>query len=424
MCVPQVKPKIAVAQLGARRHYAIPAMLQGAGLLAAFYTDVCAEAGWAKLAAGLLPAGLRPAGLRRLLARRPEGVPRQKIHCASAFGIVRVLRRGGGRTHGQVVRAQTNANEQFCRRLVKHGFGDADVIYAFNGAALELFQYAKSKGMRTILEQTAAPWAYDEQILADERRRWPGWEAGDVSPDDWGPMSRREVAEWGLADLILCGSQYVVDAVGVELGPVDRCVVVPYGLDASRIRTTASSPAVGRARILYAGTVQLRKGVQYLIEAAKLIQDLDVEIRVVGPIAVSERAVAELERHVTLVGSLPRSDMQREYEAADVFVLPTLSEGSANVCYEALAAGLPVVTTPNAGSVVRDGQEGFLVPIRDAQAIAERIRRLVEDRPMRQEMSHRALNRARQFTWEHYGRRLVAAILQESTADSQSPDAH
>jgi glycosyltransferase involved in cell wall biosynthesis len=99
-----------------------------------------------------------------------------------------------------------------------------------------------------------------------------------------------------------------------------------------------------------------------------------------------------------------------EYAQADVLLLPSISEGSATVCYEALASGLPVVTTANAGSVVRDGVDGFVVPIRDPAALADRISLLSRDRQRLEEMSRQATQTAEQYTWNCYGKRLVEAI--------------
>jgi glycosyltransferase involved in cell wall biosynthesis len=107
---------------------------------------------------------------------------------------------------------------------------------------------------------------------------------------------------------------------------------------------------------------------------------------------------------------VPRERIHEEFAAADVFVLPSLAEGSAEVTYEALAAGVPVVTTVAAGSVVRDGVEGRIVPERDPEALADAIARIVEDRDRRARMSVAARERARDYTWERYGERLVGAL--------------
>jgi glycosyltransferase involved in cell wall biosynthesis len=102
--------------------------------------------------------------------------------------------------------------------------------------------------------------------------------------------------------------------------------------------------------------------------------------------------------------------VRSEFLAADVFVFPTLADSFAMTHLEALACGLPVITTRNCGSVVRDGVDGFVVPIRDPAALAERIQQLLEDRALRHRMSVNARERAREFTWARYGERLIDAI--------------
>ena len=95
----------------------------------------------------------------------------------------------------------------------------------------------------------------------------------------------------------------------------------------------------------------------------------------------------------------------------DVFLLPSVSEGSAGVCYEALAAGLPVITTPNAGSVVRDGIDGFIVPIRSPEAIIEKLDRLASDPDLLAFMSKNARERSADYTLERYGERLLSNVI-------------
>jgi glycosyltransferase involved in cell wall biosynthesis len=135
---------------------------------------------------------------------------------------------------------------------------------------------------------------------------------------------------------------------------------------------------------------------------------VECEVRVVGP--YDPEVIARPEFHgPTYVGQVPRELVRSEFAQADIFVLPTLAEGCAIVHLEALACGLPVVTTPNCGSQVRDGQEGFIVPIRNASALAERLEQLISDRTLRARMSLNASQRARELSWNHFGKRLMAA---------------
>ena len=186
--------------------------------------------------------------------------------------------------------------------------------------------------------------------------------------------------------------------------------MVPYGITESFAGDRDASTRNGPLRVLFVGAVGLRKGVQYLMQAAKLLRGQNVRFRIVGPLRMADRAAGELRRWAEVVGPVPRSAIARQYEWADVFVFPSLCEGSANVCYEALASGLPVITTPNAGSVVRDGVEGYIVPIRCPELLAERIMMLVSNRDLLGELSQNAVHRAHEYSWEHYSQRLLSVV--------------
>ena len=106
------------------------------------------------------------------------------------------------------------------------------------------------------------------------------------------------------------------------------------------------------------------------------------------------------------IPQLPHHKIQMVFQDADIFVFPSLHEGSALSIYEALACGLPVITTPNAGSVVRNGEEGYIVPIRDVDGLIDKISILYHDRALRESMGKKARIRAEQFTWENYRKEL------------------
>jgi glycosyltransferase involved in cell wall biosynthesis len=161
--------------------------------------------------------------------------------------------------------------------------------------------------------------------------------------------------------------------------------------------------------VLTVGAIGLRKGSPYVLAAAKQLKDKAV-FRMVGSIGVTSQAEAQLREHLELTGPVPRSDIAKHFAWADIFLLPSICEGSATVTYEALGYGLPVICTPSAGSVVRDGLEGFIVPLRDATAIAGRIDRLAQNVELRSQMAAKAKARATEFTVEAYGQRLLAAF--------------
>jgi glycosyltransferase involved in cell wall biosynthesis len=161
--------------------------------------------------------------------------------------------------------------------------------------------------------------------------------------------------------------------------------------------------------VLVLGAVGLRKGSPYVRAAAAQLKGKAI-FRMVGAVNVLPKERAALSEAVELTGALPRSEVAEHLEWADIFLLPSLCEGSAGATYEALAAGLPVICTPNTGSVVRDGVEGFIVPIRNPEAIVEAIDQLARHPELRRTMADNARKRAAEFDLSSYGRRLVEAL--------------
>ncbi len=403
--------RVLVAQIGGRRHYAVPRALHEAGRLERLVTDVALTSPAVRHAAGLLSGVGR---VRSLLARDPQ-LPRDKVVSLSGPASVALRKRRQG---GDPFAAWAEQNEAFGKAVVSAGFGGANAVYVFNGAGLEIAQAARRKGLRCIVDQTSASLRHDIALLTEEFERWPGWEAeNSYSTPGAEEMARREEEEWNLADTIICGSEYVVGTLPPEHR--DKCRVVPCGRGAADDAVRGERHDGAGLNVLVAGTLQLRKGVQYLPEISRLASSPGIRFRLVGSSWLAEAGVAELKRIADVRGVVPRSEMAEQYRWADVLLLPTLSEGSANVCHEALSAGVPVVTTPNAGSVVRDGEGGFLVSVRDASATAERLDLLAEDRELLARLSDGARRQCAEHSPERYANELVAALgAAEGRADT------
>lgn len=379
--------KVLVAQLGARRDYAVARALHQAGVLDRLVTDSCsALAPWRWLRA-VLPNSLRPAAVRGVLGRTVGDVPAACLSGFPWFALAAAWERRWGEAPTDF---WARRNAAFAHLVAHRGFGSADTVYGYNGAALEMIQAAHRQGKRTVLDQTAAPWRWNRALLTEEVRRWPGWEDQPAEVDVSGALSEREEAEWALADRVICGSAFALSALAESGGPVECCSVVryprPVAGGAGRLGARRRRGAEGPLRVLFVGTLQLRKGVQYLLEAKRLLRGESLTVRLVGPSVLSESIMRDLRSETEVIGAVPRSEVARHYAWADVFVLPTLSEGSANVCYEAMSAGLPVITTPHAGVAIRHGEDGLLVPIRDPESLARALSQVIDDEEARQKL--------------------------------------
>ena len=397
--------RFVVLQPGARMSYAVPALLARAGMLERFYTDICADVGLLRCLRPIWPERIRPRPVARLLGRRlPPEIPTCAVRQVPLSSFARLALRQ--LPIGRYLNGWAEPDRRVIERVRKDNFAGANALYTvLINSDLDLVREARRRGIRTVHEVMVAPdvgrWVQEEQAL------FPGIE-DSLPPERVRAGNARDAVKWALSDLIIVPSEFVRRAVLELGGDPQRIATVPYGLD-ERWLEQANEPVPGR--VLFVGSVRLLKGSHYLAAASRILQRRRVacEVRVVGPCA------PDLVRHPALdgpayLGQVPRSRVADEFRKADIFVFPTLCDSFGIVQLEAMACGVPVITTPNCGSVVRDGVDGFIVPIRDAVAIADKVELLLSDRALRDRMGQSARERAREFTWERYGERLIGAL--------------
>lgn len=373
--------KVLVAQLGARKHYQEPLLFHHWDLLDRLYTDFYSgHSGLANLLRHPRIYNHLPNSIKKSLDRYEPNLKNAKIIHFPRFGYqyLQALKNSSPEQTSQIF---IWAGQNFCRRIIKYGLGDAHTIYGFNSACLELFEYAKKRGLSCILDQTLADYSLVHQLMLEEEQRWQGWSLRPfkVSEADL-ELMEREHCEQDLADQIICGSSFVKDSLiprGVE---VKKISVVPLGrlkeespIQYPPVTQTPQERGDG-LRILFVGSVGLRKGIPYLLEALRQIKGkIPFTCKVAGSLEIRTERINEYNDVCDFVGRVPRSQVKDLYTWADVFVLPSICEGSAMVTYEALSFGVPIITTYNSGSVIRDELDGFIVPIRDIEAISDRL---------------------------------------------------
>jgi glycosyltransferase involved in cell wall biosynthesis len=395
-----------VIQMGARMHYAIPAILAQAGILEKFYTDICGNTGFPKVLDSFLPKSLSPKAVQRLLGRRlPTEIPSSSVTtCAStaiANGVIGKLNK-----NWFAFPLGIETEERVKQKLLKDQFLNANALYTnLVNSDIDLVKKAKDNGILVVHEAILNPDV--GYIMREERERYPGIEKQE-SLESVEKGVRRDFEKWLLSDLILVPSNFVLERVVKLGGKAEKIDIVPYGIDANWFY---HQPIPKKGKILFVGSVGLRKGNHYLAEATNILKKRGVkcEVRVVGP--YNQETIQQPEfQGPTYIGQVPRSEVIKEFLEADIFVMPTLSDSFALVHLEAMACGVPVITTPNCGSVVRDREEGFIVPIRDAPTLADRMEQLLTDDNLRNQMSQKARERAKEFSWDKYLERLLEAF--------------
>jgi glycosyltransferase involved in cell wall biosynthesis len=319
--------------------------------------------------------------------------------------------------------ARSGFERTAARIALRHDAG----VMAFNSSAAGTFRALEASGLPRILDQSIAHRAFRERMGREELASFPAWtstwDGGATTPE----AMAQEDEEAARADLILCGSEFC--AATMVAGGVQRekLAVVEYGADTRRFTPATEDRGDAREiRLLFVGALVLRKGLPYLLEAVKRVHGLGVKVTLAGIMRVRPEALRPYEAIAEVRGPVLHAEMPNLYRTHDIYVFPSLVEGSSLSIYEALASGLPVITTPNAGSIVRDGVEGLIVAPRDVEQLAAAIEKLARDPELRRGLGAAARRRAQALgDWSHYGERLVSSILlrwpETSTRPNESP---
>lgn len=364
--------------IGRYHHFHLARQLEKRGLLSRIYT-----------------------GYPKFKLRDEDGIPPEKIHTFPwIYTPFIALNRFGlsDRTSKGMVWLACNSLDRFVASQVK----EPTSLIALSGIGLHAGKKTQRTGGIYICDRGSSHIRFQNNILHEEYKRWkldfPG-----VDPR----MIRKEEEEYAAADYISLPSEFVRRTF-IEKGiPENKLIKIPYGARLERFYKEGEAPD-DSFRVLWVGTVSIRKGFFYLLEAFAQFKHPKKELIVVGPVmdeiknGLSERNLD----NVVFKGVVANQELRQIYSTAHAFVLPSLEEGLAMVQGEALACGCPVIATSHTGAedLFTDGVEGFIVPIRSSQAITHRLNELASDRNKQKAMSAAAIGRVRSVKgWDTYG---------------------
>lgn len=350
-------------------------------------------------ARGIWEAGV----LNRLLVSsyRQTDIPTSVIHSMGLFG--RGLKRAAVMESGGTVNAWADIlfDHWASRQLIP-----CDLFHGWGNMCLHSLRRAKSLGAITIVERASTHPREQMRLLEETYTRLGlSWRHNRRH-------SYRAEMEFAEADYVTIPSDFVRHSFLTHGFDPQRLIQFPFGVDAARFKPRRRTTGVSTRPFcaLFVGQISPRKGALDLLEAWRQLAWPAAELWLVGrvdPAIKTLLAPYEGSDSVRFAGHLP--DPVKVYQSADVFIFPSIEEGSALVTYEAMACGLPMITTPNAGSVARHEGEALIVPPANVPALIDALTRLRDDEKLRGQLGAAARRRAEQYTWEAYGRRLVAA---------------
>lgn len=291
-----------------------------------------------------------------------------------------------------------------------------DLYVGLSGSSLPAGKKAHQQGAAYVCDRGSAHIRVQDELLREEHALWDMPFAG-IDPR----TIAREEAEYAEADIITVPSIFAYRSF-VEQGiPAEKLRLLPYGVDVSRFQPVAE-PAVGQFNILYVGAMSLQKGVQYLVQAYQKLQHPAKSLTFVGAPSVALMAALKQrglwQEEIKVLGHMPQAELKHVMSSCHVMVLPSVQDGFGMVMAQAMACACPVIASCNTGGedLFTDGDEGYIVPIRNVDVLVERLQQLADKPEQRAAIGKRALARVQALGgWSNYGdmaMAIYAGVLQ------------
>ncbi len=374
--------KVTQISIGRFHHFHLARQLEKHGLLGALYT-----------------------GYPRYKLADESGIPTEKIHTYPWVYVPYMARGRFGLSGWRWLDREWAwwAHETLDRHVERSLF-DPTILIALSGSGLHAGRKAQKLGGIHICDRGSSHIRMQDELLHEEYQRygerWQGIDPRSIA---------KEEAEYAQADIISVPSQFCYDSFVAQGVPEQKLLKIPYGSRLERFHHIgAIQPENQEFRVLFVGAAGPRKGLIDLYAAFKRFRHPNKRLILVGSVAPEVQTCLALadQVEITAVGSVPNAQLADFYNHASVFVLPSIEEGLAMVIGEAMACGCPVIASSNTGAseLITDGVEGFIVPIRSPDLIADRLQQMADQPELRERMGQAALARVRGLGgWDTYG---------------------
>jgi glycosyltransferase involved in cell wall biosynthesis len=392
-------PKAVVVLAAGRDNYQLPLALHEGGMLDTLVTDLYwpADKRWfSALCTPLLPGRILSAryspnlGSSRVLLSKKALAASTLSYLTPRLSFTRYKDRALSRRGGRIA-LRRDAALFCCNYYASEAFRNKDAL-----------QYR-------FLFQLQADFSATRRILLEEIERTPIAKASLSATYELslsGEALEELCNESSLANGWVATSSFAARTLAERGIPSERIHIVPYGVEsASFIKRTRPPDKKAPFKIIYAGSLVQSKGLTYLLDAIRELKSRNLRLTLCTRSVLDKKLLdeyADLEMDVKI--GLSGRELACEIQTGDVFVFPSLAEGFGHVILEAMSCGVPVITTDHtcAPDVMVDGEHGFIVPIRDAEVIAEKVSWGIENRDELAAMGRAAAARARLFTWDRF----------------------
>ena len=354
---------------------------------------------------------LKKGYLKQLITSYPKfevvkyGIPKEKV---ASILIKEILWRSWQKLPGflkNIYNPQYLFHEIF-DKLASRKIDKADIFVGWASFSLHSFKKAEKAGMIKILDEGSSHIIYRRDIVKEEYDKF------GINPElPHQKLVEKELREYEEANYIVVSSLFAKRTF-LEKGIPERKIIhVPYGVDLSAFKQIPKNDNI--FRVVFVGGMSLRKGVHYLLQAFSELNLPNAELLLVG--SINNEIKPFFKKHegrFRWVGHIPQRELYRYHSQGSVFVLNSIEDGFGQVIIQAMVCGLPVIATENTGGpdIIRDGKDGFIIPIRDIEALKNKILYLYQNKEICKIMGQSAKERvSKGFTWDDYGEKMIKA---------------
>ena len=313
------------------------------------------------------------------------------------------------------------AFDQFvAKALTKKNNPLPKAVYAYEDGALETFKAAKRLGINCVYDLPIAYWETSRKLMKEEADRLPKWAAtigGGIKDSEIKLMRKQKELE--LADIVVGPGSFVMDSLP-EWSKNKKKIISPFGspnsisINSKSETSIKSNADCKKLRVLFVGSMGQRKGLGDLFQAMHLLNNPNIELVALGSLLVPMEFYKNAFPNFTYEPVRSHPEILKLMRTCDVLCLPSIVEGRALVMQEAMSQGLPIIITPNTGGadLIIENETGFLIPIRNASMIAEKINWFFENKNQLEYMGEKAKQHASNYTWENYAKTIVDELKQ------------
>ena len=287
-----------------------------------------------------------------------------------------------------------------------------DAVYAYEDGALETFKEAKALNKLCIYDLPIGYWRSMRVLLEQERKKNPDWASTLGGFNDSDAKLRRKDEELALADKIYVASSFTKSTLEAYPGNLPEIEVIPYGFPPVNKARAYVNPLNRKIKLLFIGGLSQRKGISYVFEAVKGLEN-HFELTVVGRGDVDGcNALKEALANINYIPSLPHEDILKLMAGQDVFVFPSLFEGFGLVITEAMSQGTPVITTDRTcgPDIITHGKDGWIVEAGSAKPIKDLLESFIAKPELLQRVGREAMKTAGQRPWSCYEEELGQSV--------------